>query len=184
MCITITVTTVQLQSSSTSVVSRTRYSGVNGAVVSAGLIRRPQAQTDSTLPQHRSVARQQSADAEYSEILELKDICQQDSDRMGATLNSYHTKANVVLTQSDGEYAVPNWSDRGFVASGTQNDYQQLKTDNQEYVALYMTPDMQKPNMLDLDGHEYQLPDAASMDSPGVYAEPESYKQDWVSVTY
>ena len=158
-----TVTTVQLQSSSTSVVSQTRDSGVNGAVVSAGLSRRLQAQTDSTLPQHRSVAQQQSVNEEYSEILELTNICQQNSNRL------YHTEANLVSTESDGEYVVPNWSDRGCVVSGTQNDYQQLKTDNQEYIALYMTP-----NMLDVDGHQYQLLDATAMDSPGVYAQPKS----------
>ena len=84
--------------------------------------------------------------------------------------HNYGTKANLAPTQSDGDYVVPSHL-------GMQNgNYQGLRTDTQEYVALYMTPDMQKPSpgMLDVNGHQYQLPDAASMDSPGVYAEPES----------
>ena len=131
----------------------------------AGLTHIPQAQTNSALliPQHRPVAQQQSINEDYSEILELTNICHQNSNR---------PEANLVSTQSDGEYVVPNWSDEGCVVSDTH--YQQLKADNQEYLTLYTTPDMQKPNMLDVDGHPYKLLDVTSMDSPGVYADLKS----------
>ena len=241
----IAVTMVQPQSSSTTLVSRTLGDGMS----EVRLNHRLQAQ-NSTIPPRLSVARQPSGNTEYSEILarkerkattligKLKNVCQQDSDRMDAetttqqlykglnpnsidsmheydaamaqvgrhrvvhsgkeyhivdpnmslldasggeytqpqstTLSSHHryaTKANLVPAQSDGEYVVPT-------NLGMQNGnlhYQGLKTDTQEYVALYMTPDMQKqsPGMLDVNGHQYQLPDATSMDSPAVYTEPE-----------
>jgi len=150
---------------------------------------------------------------EYSEIPELKNICQQDSNPdlvdpmheydaamtqvgshrvvhnvmsggsggqpQGSALNSHHelaTKAYLIPTQSEGEYVDPNLSDEEYEVPnqsdgegvipnnlGTQKGnlhYQQLKTDNQEYLALYMTPDMQKPtaDMRYVDGHQYQLP--------------------------
>ena len=82
------------------------------------------------------------------------------------------TKARLAPTRSEGEYVVPNHF-------GVQNKYlryQGLRTDMQEYLTLYMTPDMQNPNLavLEMNGHQYQLPNATSMDPPGVYAEPDS----------
>ena len=81
------------------------------------------------------------------------------------------TKTRLAPTRSEGEYVVPNHF-------GVQNKYlryQGLRTDMQEYLTLYMTPDMQNPNLavLEMNGHQYQLPNATSMDPPGVYAEPE-----------
>ena len=82
------------------------------------------------------------------------------------------TKTRLAPTRSEGEYVVPNHF-------GVQNKYlryQGLRTDMQEYLTLYMTPDMQNPNLavLEMNGHQYQLPNATSMDPPGVYAEPDS----------
>ena len=82
------------------------------------------------------------------------------------------TKTRLAPTRSEGEYVVPN-------DFGVQNKYlryQGLRTDRQEYLTLYMTPDMQNPNLavLEMNGHQYQLPNATSMDPPGVYAEPDS----------
>ena len=81
-------------------------------------------------------------------------------------------KASLAPTRSEGEYVVPN-------NIGVQTKYlcyQGLRTDMQEYLTLYMTPDMQNPNpaVFEMNGHQYQLPNATSMDPPGVYAEPDS----------
>lgn len=82
------------------------------------------------------------------------------------------TKTSLAPTKSEGEYVVPN----NFGVQNKYLRYQGLRTNMQEYLTLYMTPDMQNPNLavLEMNGHQYQLPNATSMDPPGVYAEPDS----------
>ena len=67
-------------------------------------------------------------------------------------------------TQSDGEYVIPN-----------SQEYQGLDSDTQEYVALYMTPDMQsQQRTMDMGTHQYQLPNSSSMEPIGLYTVPDS----------